>query len=665
MKKSLFTLLLVALFFGTLQAKPVDVTTAKALGVKFMNANTELKSSTADLAYTAYADNGQPAFYVFAMQPKGFVIVSADDRAMPILGYSTEGAFSDELPEGLESFFRNYRAGFSQMMEADEPRTEEAARDWDCLAATGMVNNSKITREVPYLLTCIWNQSSLYNDMCPVDSLGPNNHVYAGCVATAMAQIMYFWKWPQVGSEMHTYELWEYGSISANFGGTHYRFDLMPDFLDWTSTPEEIHAVAQLQFHAGVSVDMGYSPGGSGAFSQSVSDALERYFRYDGGMMHIEYKDWYMNAEWDNMLRENLDMGMPLYYSASGPDGGHAFVCDGYDDSNMFHFNWGWQGLDNGYYAITGFYLSHYSFPDGHAAVFGIYPNDEYCLRPLPVGDLQIEPVAAGTNRISFTAPSMTLCDFNLDQIDSILILRNNEVIHRELNVTGGSQVSFNDTDALGISHYAIVPWAYEYVGEDSRDTILNGPTCEVTFHLHDSVGDGWIAKSIAIVDARGITVTRLGLAEGSDATVTVELPAESNLALHWAYAIGGKDDESYFEVYDWKGDLIYATHGRPYVSELCQFYTGCIDAVGENGPSTPSTGSGTSGTVVYPNPVRSQLTVEGIVVEQVEVFNALGQKVGQSFHNLVDFSGFEIGMYFLRITSTDGQVRFEKVIKK
>ena len=655
MKKTIITLILALLCFS-LQAKPVDVETAKALGVKFMNVNTEVKSATADLVYTAYADNGAAAFYVFSMRPKGFVIVSADDRAMPILGYSTEGAFSTDLPEGVESFFRNYRAGFSQMMDSNEPRTEEAIRDWERLAATGRVNDTKITREVPQLLTSIWNQSALYNDMCPVDSLGPNNHVYAGCVATAMAQIMYFWKWPQMGSEMHTYEIWEYGSISANFGGTHYRFDLMPDFLDWTSTQVEIHAVAKLQFHAGVSVDMNYSPEGSGAFSQSVPDALERYFRYDGGMMQLDHRDWHMSAEWESMLRDNLDLGMPLYYSASGPDGGHAFVCDGYDDSNMFHFNWGWQGLDNGYYAINGFYLSHYSFPDGHAAVFGIYPNDEYCLRPLPVGDLQIDAVAAGTNHITFTAPSMTLCDFNLDQIDSILILRNNEVIHRDLNVIGGAQVSFEDTDAWGICHYAIVPWAYEYVGEAIRDTILNGPTCEVTFHLHDSEGDGWIAKSVSIVDSRGIAIARLGLAEGDAATMTVEVPADDELALHWAYAIGGKDDESSFEVFNWKGDLIYATNGRPLVGELCRFYTDCNDAVGEAENSVMT---------LYPNPVSTQLTIEGIEVDIVEMYNALGQKVGQFRQNVIDFSDFEGGMYLLRVTSAEGHVFFEKVIKK
>ena len=657
MKKCVLFSLLVSLFIGGLQAKPVDVDTAKSLGIKFMNVNTVIKSAQADLVYTAYTEDGQACFYVFSMQPKGFVIVSADDRAKPILGYSTESAFSaEEIADGTESFFTNYRAGFSQMMAANEERTADAEHDWNRLAVMGRIDNSKITREVAPLLTSIWNQSALYNDLCPVDSAGSNNHVYAGCVATAMAQIINFWQWPERGREAYSYPCNPYGNLYVDFENAHYRYELMPDFLDWTSRPEEIHAVAELQYHAGVSVDMNYSPNGSGAFSPSVVGALERYFRYDGSLMRFEQKYWYTNSEWDDMLRENLDFGMPMYYAASGSDGGHAFVCDGYDDNNMFHFNWGWQGLDNGYYAINAFYLSHYSFPEGHEAIFGIYPDADYYLKPLPVGNLQVEALSEGTNRITFTAPSMTICEFDLDQIDSILIFRNNELIHKELNAAGGAQVSFEDTDALGICHYSVIPCAYEFVGDFRRDTILNGPTCEMTFHLHDSVGDGWIAKSISIVDSRGNAITRLGLTEGSEANVTVEVPSDDELALHWAYSIGGKDGESYFEMYDWRGHLVYATSGRPFVGELCRFYTDCVEAVDEMEEPVLK---------LYPNPVSAQLTIEGVEVGQVEVFNALGQLVGQFRQNEIDFSRYEDGVYFLHISSADGQAFFEKVIKK
>ena len=657
MNKKILFLLLVVLPFCGLQAKPVDVETAKSLGIKFMTTNTEIKANVAQLAYTAFTDQGEACFYVFSMEPKGFVIVSADDCAKPILGYSTESRFSaEEIADGLQSFFRNYQAGFSQMMAADEERTPDAVRDWERLAATGMVNDAKITREVPQLLTTLWNQSALYNDLCPVDTLGPNNHVYAGCVATAMAQIMNYWQWPQTGHGSNAYSCYPYGDLWVDFDNATYRFDLMPDYLDWTSTPEEVHAVALLQYHAGVGVNMGYSPEGSGAASSYVSYALENYFRYDGLSMYLDYKDWYTNSEWDNKLRDNLDYGMPLYYSAFGSDGGHAFVCDGYDDNDMFHFNWGWQGLDNGYYAINGFYLSHYSFPDGHNALFGIYPDESYCERPLPVENLHVEEVSAGSNRITFVAPSITECEFDLGHVDSIVIMRNNVVVHTETGVPVGAEVSYTDNDALGICHYAVYPWAYGVVGECKRDTILNGPTCELTFHLHDSVGDGWIANSISIVDSRGVAIMRLGLAEGSDATMTVEVPSDDELRLHWAYSIGGKDGESYFEVYDWNGGLIYATNGRPFVGELCRFTSDCLAVTNENVENALS---------LYPNPVSNQLTLEGVEVAQVEVFNAMGQTVGQYHQNEISFSGLASGVYFLRVTSTEGQVFFEKVIKK
>lgn len=656
MKKTVFTLAFILLGF-CLQAKPVDVVTAKSLGIKFMKANTEIKTSSVELVYTAFADNGAAAFYVFTMQPKGFVIVSADNRAKPILGYSTESSFSaDEIAGGLQSFFDNYCAGFSQMMAANEERTAEAVRDWERLAATGRINDAKITREVPKLLTTIWNQSALYNDLCPVDTLGPNNHVYAGCVATAMSQIMYYWQWPQTGNGVNAYNCYPYGDLYANFGATTYPFELMPDFLDWTSKPEEIHAVALLQYHAGVSVDMGYSWDGSGALSEKVLYALEHYFYYDGVSMSFNHKDDFSDIVWNNMLRENLDYSMPLYYSASGSDGGHAFVCDGYDDNDMFHFNWGWQGLDNGYYPINGFYLSHYSFPNYHAALFGIYPGGDFCYRPRPVGDLHVEEVSGGTNRVTFTAPSYTECELDLGQVDSIIILRNNVVVHTETSAGVGAEVSFVDEEALGICHYTVYPWSYGYVGAAKRDTILNGPTCELTFHLHDSVGDGWIAKSIAIVDSNGNAVTRLGLAEGSNATLAVEVPSDDELSLYWAYAIGGKDGESYFEVYDWDGGLVYATNGKPTVGELCHFTSGCWVTLDETEEEALS---------LYPNPVSTQLTIEGVDVARVEVFNAMGQQVGQYYQNEISFSDFVSGVYFLRVTSTEGEVFFEKVVKK
>ena len=657
MKKSMLFLLMVMLFIGVLQAAPVDVEKAKSLGIKFMKANTEVKTDAAQLAYTGRTERGEACFYVFTMQPKGFVIVSADDRAKPILGYSTEGAFSEALPEGVESFFRNYRAGFTDLFASGDKRSAEASSDWERLASTGKINNERITRTVPKLLTCTWNQSALYNNRCPEDTLGPNGHVYAGCVATAMSQIMYYWQWPRVGRGAYIYDIWEYGQIAASFESATYRYDLMPDFLDWTSTDAEIDAVALLQYHAGVSVAMGYSPNGSGAFSQSVPDAMTEHFIYDENM-RLDYRDWHQDSEWNEMLRENLDGGMPIYYSASGNDGGHAFVCDGYDDNNMFHFNWGWQGLDNGYYAINGFYLSNYSFPEAHGAIFGIIPDAyPHIFCPEGVKDFQVQAVAEGINCISFIAPSTVVGgDWNIDMVDSIVFVRNDEVIHREYNVEAGAQVSYYDNNALGINHYCVYPFAGEYPGPMVKDTILNGPTCSLNFHLHDSVGDGWLAQAISIVDSRGNAVTRIGLAEGSDAIVQVDVPSFDDVSIHWAYTIGGRDHECYFEIYDWDGRLIYATEDKPEIGELCSVYVDCSDEVAEHEAETVT---------VYPNPAVSQIKIEGVEVAQLEVYNTLGQTVMTTNQQVVDVSALSEGIYFVRIVDGKGAVTTARFLKQ
>ena len=656
MKRSILFSLLVALFIGGLQAKPVDVETAKSLGIKFLNANTNIKSATASLVYTELADNGEPCFYVFSMQPKGFVIVSADDRAKPILGYSTEGAFSTEIPEGLESLFSNYQAGFSQMFANNDPRPAEAVSAWERLAATGKINNEKITREVPKLLTCTWNQSALYNRRCPLDEAGPDGHVYAGCVATAMAQIMYYWQWPYTGSGAYIYELWPYGEIAASFEDAHYAFEKMPDFLDWTSTDDEIDAVALLQYHCGVSVAMNYSPDGSGAFSQSVPGALSQYFFYDEQSMFLRYRDWYNDTQWNEMLRENLDEAKPLYYSASGNDGGHAFVCDGYDDNDQFHFNWGWQGFDNGYYAVNAFFLSHYSFPYSHAAIFGIAPAPyPYCFSPEGFAEVQVAAVAEGTNRISIVAPTYTMGEWDMEYIDSIFIMRNNEVVHVDYNVPSGAELTFDDNDALGMSHYSFYTYAGEYQGPVVKDTIMNGPTCTLNFHLHDSVGDGWTYPSLSIVDSRGVAIPRLGLTEGSDATIKVDVPMFDEVSVHWAYGMSGSHDTS-FEIYDWDGRPLYASEPFLVIGELCSVYVDCSDDVAENKHDAVA---------VYPNPTYSKVVIDGLEVAQVEVYNSLGQIVMTSREQTVDLSMFETGMYFLRIESVDGQVSFEKVMKR
>ena len=661
MKKTIFTLLLATLFFGALQANPVDVATAKSLGVKFMKANTAIKAEAAELTYTAYAENGQAAFYVFALQPKGFVIVSADDRAKPILGYSTESNFTAQLPDGLMTFFDNYKAGFSQMFANNDERTAEAVTDWTSLAETGMLSSRKANRSVEPLLASIWNQTDLYNNMAPED---PNSvysgHCKSGCVANTMSQIMRYWEWPRSGEGSHGYDAdgnyGSYGWQEADFSAATYRYELMPDYLDFASPQVEVDATALLEYHAGVSVNMGYGANASGAYSQDVGPAMESYFRFSSDYWHNyqEYSD-----SWEEDMVNNLDAGMPLYYASQGDVGGHAYVVDGYDDWYFFHVNWGWGGFDNGYYAIDGFYLTFYSFPWWHNAVFNLHPVDEYYDAPMAVAN--IEAVALDKTKIglAFEPVYETRGGNAISAIDAIYIMRDGVLIDSLMNVTE-PQVSYNDeVEKNGTYYYTVYAVNEAGMSKVARDTVMVGNTCDVRFELADSGNNGWDLSSIAVLDEDGKVSQRVGLWDGGSATVIAQLPSDQTVTFFWTYdntcySHGSLSEVSY-EIYDWNDNLIVASYDYPTVGEITDYEMNCDpDDVAELKQTQ----------VLYPNPASDCFTVEGNVKE-VKVFNALGQLMLQGADNTVDVSAWPEGMYFVRIVGENDTVSTVKFLKR
>ena len=666
MKKTLFTLLFAALFISGIQAKPVDVQTAKSLGIRFIKANTEIKSATAELKFTAYADDGQAAFYVFAVQPKGFVIVSADDRARPILGYSTESNFTPQLPDGLMTFFDNYKAGFSQMYANNDERTADAVADWSSVAATGKLSSVKLDRSVGPLLSSIWNQTDLYNNMAPED---PNSvysgHCKSGCVANTMSQIMRYWEWPRHGQGAYGYEAisyyGNYGWQEANFEEATYRFELMPDFLDFASPQTEVDATALLEYHAGVSVDMGYGPNASGAYSGDVGPAMLDYFRYSPDMEHREKPNYGSNTQWKNDLRANLDAGMPLYYASQGDDGGHAYVLDGYDDNDMFHLNWGWAGFDNGYYAIDGFYLTFYSFPWWHNAIFNLHPVDEYYDAPKAVENLELR-YSSGMVEIDFNPVYETRGGTPLDMIDEIHIMRDGVDVATLCELPNGRHVTFEDEVLIGKnSTYYYTIYAVNEAGMSKvlRDTITVGTTCDLRFELADSGGDGWDMSFIAVLDEDGKVSQRVGLMDGGSASVIVPVPSDQTATFFWTYdntcySHGSLTEVSY-EIYDWNDNLIVASNGYPEVGEIITYEMNCDPNDVSDQEVMP---------VLYPNPSSFSFTIEG-KVKGIKVFDALGQLVYQGNTNVVDVSAWPENVYFVQIVDENDAVSTVKFVKQ
>lgn len=383
MKKTLFALLL-TLLCASVFARPVDVATARRVADTYMAAM-GMRNTSALVDVTAQTSFTE--FYVFAAEDGGFILVSADDCVLPVLAYSLTDSFQlDDMPVHVSEWLDLYeqQIAFCRLHEDVEAKGE-AGQQWDMLLG-GTMPPAPLTAVSP-MLTTTWNQSPRYNNLCPYDSTGGGRSV-TGCTATATAQIMKYWNHPSTGYGSHSYTT-SYGTLSANFGATTYQWSNMPNSLNSSSSSTQINAVATLMYHIGVAAHMNYSASGSGAATNSggsvttasAENALKTYFRYSHNIHGVYLVD-FTDADWKALLRNELDNGRPLLYTGYDTSGGHAFVFDGYNNSGMFHVNWGWGGSYDGYYAIGTLNPgsggvggnSTYTFNLSNSAVIGIQP---------------------------------------------------------------------------------------------------------------------------------------------------------------------------------------------------------------------------------------------------------------------------------------------------
>ena len=364
---TLFTLILCFSF-----AKEIQLTQARKVAENLISEKFEsIKSNEifqTDLQVIHFKENLMFAFNL--PDNEGFALIAGDDSISPILAYSSASSFDPEnVPTSLQWLLDSYSRQIQSIKDEKIEATPEIKSKWAKYSSDQFVaENNRDT--VGPLITSIWNQLKYYNTLCPEDEDGYDGHVPVGCVATAMSQIMDYYEFPAQGTGSHTYYADGYGELSANFGETTYNWENIPDFL--TDYNEDIQT---LGYHCGVSVEMMYSAHGSGAYSSDVLDALQNYFDYSNSMQYIGMYD-YEFEEWKDILRTEIDALRPIHYSGYGENSGHAFICDGYDGDDYFHFNWGWDGLFNGYYMLTNLNPRFHDLTDGQSALIGIRPNE-------------------------------------------------------------------------------------------------------------------------------------------------------------------------------------------------------------------------------------------------------------------------------------------------
>lgn len=377
-----------------LSANKVDVNTAQKVSDNVIFKHGKSYEEYRLLPVHTLDHQGITCIYLFAYEPGGFVLVSADDAAIPVLGYSTD----DTAPWPIQSpsvkaWLEAYCHEIYQISQ-NKDGNQLTKHLWE-EALTGSSQPSLM--DVEPLLSTKWGQKCYFNANCPADAQAAPDlcgHTYTGCVATAMAQIMKYHNWPATGMGSFAYTLPQYGQQAANFGQTTYSWSQMPNLLVSSNS-----FVAELLYHCGVSVMMGYGIQASIAFDGAVVNALKTYFNYNPNLTLVTRSSLPSNTQWDSLLINELVNARPVYYSGVGEAGTHAFVCDGYRESDgKFHFNWGWNAYYNGYYTIGNLNPGGSTYNQSNTAIIGIKPNPFQTIVKLvspPVGSMlkQGQPV--------------------------------------------------------------------------------------------------------------------------------------------------------------------------------------------------------------------------------------------------------------------------------
>ncbi len=526
-------MLMLALFVGQLIASPVDVNTARQLSLKYVQGNATKKVANLDLAYTQTTESGSNALYVFNFEG-GYMIMAADDVAQPILAFGEEGSFDvNNIPDGLAYYLRHYARQIEYAVNNSMTADPEIAEQWEQIRRYGVIRGERATRgDVAPLISTNWNQDSPFNAYCPTGQGGPGGRAYAGCVATAMSMVMKRWNWPDHGQGSHSYTPSGYATQTVDFENAYYQWDNMPNNVNNSN----YQAIALLMYHCGVAVDMQYGPQGSGAHSQDVPDAIFNYFRYTKNANRLD-RDLYTRYEWEEILISNLQEGFPMYYSGAEGNSGHAFVCCGYRESDRkFYFNWGWSGFNNNYFAIDALNTYSGNFNDYQGVIIDMIPDYVYDGLIPAVTDLNVVTENAHSNVgvVSWTNPTTSFDGTVLENIDQVVLLRNDQEIFSQANVTPGEVMTFEDN----VPDYDCYTYRIYFMSNGAKGRAAEfrcqyGPTCTWKVIGQTTNFQGWNGGMIQVKNRFGSVIQEVTMTSSTPISQLIAMP-EGDVTFNW-----------------------------------------------------------------------------------------------------------------------------------
>ena len=438
-------------------AQPVTQQEAAAVAQRFLAS----QGKTLESCAKTIGDTQNPALYIFNAE-NGFVVVSGDKNVMPVLSFSDQQRYNDSDVVPPFEMWINHYANQIEQIRREQVSQPQFVDYWQRILAEAPAFRSGDS--VNPLLHSKWDQGEYYNYYCPQDNAGQNGHVVTGCVATAMGQLIYYFRFPETGTGSYSYTDANYGVQSADYGNTTYDYNAMCD------EPTQINPeICKLIYHCGVGVDMVYGPDGSGMYNHSAARVLRTYFKFSPETEYL-FRDS-TDLNWDSVIVSHLHRKMPMYYAGwSLPNiNGHGFICDGYktvDSNYFFHFNFGWSGYMDNYYYTNSLYVGSSNFNLAQELIINAYPDTTQYAYPTPQpltdsltltanegtftdGSQTWETCAPGMDYTWFIHPSSVNLEHITLNIDYSIAAGDTLFIHSDADMASSPQAITADTGTL------------------------------------------------------------------------------------------------------------------------------------------------------------------------------------------------------------------------
>lgn len=633
--------------------------------------------------------NGQedPLLYFFNAE-NGFVVISGDKSAPPVLSFSDHQLYNDsDVVPPFEMWINHYADQIKEIKKQHIVQPQYVSQWEDILSGAPAFRSGD---EVEPLLLSRWDQGEYYNYYCPRDAAGDNGRVVTGCVATAMAQLIYYYRFPETGTGSYSYTDEHYGVQSADYGNATYDYNAMCD--EPTSINTEI---SKLIYHFGVGVDMHYGPDGSGMFNHSAAKVLRTFFKYSPETEYL-YRDS-TDLNWDSVIVSHLNRRMPLYYAGwSVPNiNGHGFICDGYktmDSSYYFHFNFGWSGYMDNYYYTNSLFVGSSNFNLAQELIINAYPDTTQYTYPTPQPLTGSMLLTAEEGTFTDGSPTDEHCAAGRDYIWNI----EPEPTNLE-KVTLNMKYSLAAGDTLYVTNPTVNTFMMRTADTGTLAVDWGTPTLTVHLITHSSTSEGFRAHYTAhrtqfcsgtkifsnltghIEDGSGdhdynnLTTCSYKIVLGPYSAIHVDinsLDLEEGKDFLYFYDNQMADDHHLLTL---TGDMTNASYTFDTRRLLMVLET---DETGNGGGFSLDYEGGHVGVedlsrqeiIMYPNPAKDQLHISHATpVLQVDIYNVEGERIyseaPESEESVLNISHLPAGIYIVRMT-TGEQVFTRKFVK-